>query len=192
LRFAREASAGVGAGAPRRVRRDDRSVNDRPREDECHQRRYLDTCARHRSPATLSSFHRGRPPRNKGRRYPADPPTVEEVIGVTHAAGADADVIRLRSLIVVLWRASSVPASRVRTPRGVVIDRPSDGRSHAEHVGSAARQRRLVAPGDHLASALSDLPGRAPEIEQGIREAVGGQEVLVGLDIISVRRWAHV
>jgi hypothetical protein len=29
----------------------------------------------HRSPATTSSFHAGRPPPNKGQRYPADPPT---------------------------------------------------------------------------------------------------------------------
>jgi hypothetical protein len=42
----------------------------------------LDACGRRRSPATLSSFHQGRPPRNKGQRYPADPPTVEEIIAV--------------------------------------------------------------------------------------------------------------
>ncbi len=42
----------------------------------------LDTCGRRRSPATLSAFHRGRPPRNEGLRYPADPPTVEEIIAV--------------------------------------------------------------------------------------------------------------
>jgi site-specific recombinase XerD len=65
----------------------------------------LDTCGRGRSPATLSSFHQGRPPRNKGLRYPADPPTVEEIIAVMHAAGDDADAVRLRGLIVVLWRA---------------------------------------------------------------------------------------
>ena len=49
----------------------------------------LDACGRRRSPATLSSFHQGRPPRNKGQRYPADPPTVEEIIAVMHAAGDD-------------------------------------------------------------------------------------------------------
>ena len=65
----------------------------------------LDTCGRRRSPATLSSFHQGRPPRNKGRRYPADPPTVEEIIAVMRAAGEDADAVRLPGLIVVLWRA---------------------------------------------------------------------------------------
>jgi integrase len=65
----------------------------------------LETCGRRRSPATLSAFHRGRPPRNKGQRYPADPPTVEEIIAVMRAAGDDADAVRLRGLIVVLWRA---------------------------------------------------------------------------------------
>jgi integrase len=65
----------------------------------------LDACGRRRSPATLSNFHRGRPPRNEGQRYPADPPTVEEIIAVTHAAGDDRDALRLRGLIVVLWRA---------------------------------------------------------------------------------------
>ena len=65
----------------------------------------LDICGRGRSPATLRDFHQGRPPRNKGLRYPADPPTVEEIIAVMRAAGDDADASRLRGLIVVLWRA---------------------------------------------------------------------------------------
>jgi hypothetical protein len=33
----------------------------------------LDRAARRRSPATMPGFHSGRPPRNKGFRYPADP-----------------------------------------------------------------------------------------------------------------------
>ena len=49
----------------------------------------LDACGRRRSAATLPSFHQGRPPRNKGQRYPADPPTVEQIIAVMHAAGED-------------------------------------------------------------------------------------------------------
>ncbi len=65
----------------------------------------LDTCGRQRSPATLSSFHQGRPPRNRGQRYPADPPTVEEIIAVMRAGGDDATAVRLRGLILVLWRA---------------------------------------------------------------------------------------
>ncbi|MGI9184347.1 MAG: tyrosine-type recombinase/integrase [Solirubrobacteraceae bacterium] len=53
----------------------------------------------------MPSFHEGRAPRNKGRRYPADPPTVEEIIAVMRAAGDGADGARLRALIVILWRA---------------------------------------------------------------------------------------
>jgi hypothetical protein len=47
----------------------------------------LDAAGRRRSPATLPGFHRGRPPRNKGRTYPADPPTVEEIVAVMRRAG---------------------------------------------------------------------------------------------------------
>jgi hypothetical protein len=46
----------------------------------------LDCAGRRRSPATLSGFHQGRPPRNKGLRYPPDPPTVEEIIAVMRTA----------------------------------------------------------------------------------------------------------
>jgi site-specific recombinase XerD len=65
----------------------------------------LDCAGRPRSPATFASFHVGRAPRNKGLRYPPDPPTVEEIIAVMNAAADDPDGVRLRGLIVVLWRA---------------------------------------------------------------------------------------
>jgi site-specific recombinase XerC len=65
----------------------------------------LDRTGRRRSPATLASFHQGLPPRNKGVRYPPDPPTVEEIISVIRAAGDDPDGLRLRGVIVMLWRA---------------------------------------------------------------------------------------
>jgi site-specific recombinase XerD len=65
----------------------------------------LDCTGRRRSPATFSSFHQGRTPRNKGLRYPPDPPTVEEIIAVMHAAGQGPEGLRLRGVIVVLWRA---------------------------------------------------------------------------------------
>jgi hypothetical protein len=64
----------------------------------------LDSAGRRRSPATLPGFHAGRPPRNKGMRYPADPPTVEEIIAVMRSAGDNRHGWRLRALIVVLWR----------------------------------------------------------------------------------------
>ena len=65
----------------------------------------LDAAGRRRSPATLPGFHAGRPPRNKGLRYPADPPKVEEIVAVMRAAGDGAHGRRLRGLIVILWRA---------------------------------------------------------------------------------------
>jgi integrase len=46
-----------------------------------------------------------RPPRNKGLRYPADPPTIEEIVTVMRRAGDGVHGRRLRGLIVVLWRA---------------------------------------------------------------------------------------
>jgi site-specific recombinase XerD len=64
-----------------------------------------DAAGHRRSPATMPGFHRGRSPLNKGLRYPADPPTVEEIVAVMRAAGDDADGARLRAFIVILWRA---------------------------------------------------------------------------------------
>jgi site-specific recombinase XerD len=65
----------------------------------------LDVAGRRRSPATLPGHHAGRPPRNKGLHYPADPPRVEEIVAVMRQAGPGANGDRLRGLIVVLWRA---------------------------------------------------------------------------------------
>jgi integrase len=65
----------------------------------------LDAAGRRRSPATLLHFRAGRAPRNKGMRYPADPPTIEEIVAVMRRAGDGVHGRRLRGLIVVLWRA---------------------------------------------------------------------------------------
>jgi integrase len=64
-----------------------------------------DAAGHRRSPVTMPGFHDGRVPRNKGRRYPADPPTVEEIIAVMREASSSVDGARLRALIVILWRA---------------------------------------------------------------------------------------
>jgi integrase len=101
----------------------------------------LDACGRRRSPATQSSFHLGRPPRNKGQRYPADPPTVEEIIAVMHAAGADSDsdAVRLRGLIIVLWRAGlrisealALSESDLDLHRGAILVRRGKGDKRRE------------------------------------------------------------
>jgi hypothetical protein len=64
-----------------------------------------DVAGHRRSPATMPSYRRGRPPRNKGEQYPADPPTVEEVVAVMRTIDGRADGHRLRALIVLPWRA---------------------------------------------------------------------------------------
>ena len=64
----------------------------------------FDAAGRRRPPATLPGYHAGRAPRNKGQQYPADPPTVEEIIAVMRQTADDRHGARLRALIVVLWR----------------------------------------------------------------------------------------
>jgi integrase len=53
----------------------------------------------------MPGFHAGHAPGNKGLRYPADPPKVEEIIAVMRASGDAAHGRRLRGLIVIMWRA---------------------------------------------------------------------------------------
>jgi integrase len=65
----------------------------------------LDAAGRRRSPATTPGFHSGKAPRNKGQRYPADPPTVDEIVAVMRQVGHTRHGHRLNALIVVLWRA---------------------------------------------------------------------------------------
>ncbi len=46
----------------------------------------FDAAGRRRSPVTIPGYRQGYVPRNKGRRYAADPPRVEEIIAVMRAA----------------------------------------------------------------------------------------------------------
>jgi hypothetical protein len=75
----------------------------------------LDAAGRRRSPATMPGYHAGRPPRNKGLRYPADPPTVDEIVAVMRHATDDRHGGRLRAVVVVLWRAPGLDAAVRRT-----------------------------------------------------------------------------
>src|SRR5215211_3984125 len=80
-------------------------------------------------------------PGNKGRRYPADPPRVEEIVAVMKQAGGGAFAHRLRGLIVVLWRAGlrisdalALSESDLETARGAVVVRRGKG-GHIREVG---------------------------------------------------------
>jgi hypothetical protein len=46
----------------------------------------IDAAGRRRSPAAMPGFRTGKAPRNKSQRYPAAPPTVEEIIAVMREA----------------------------------------------------------------------------------------------------------
>jgi integrase len=93
-----------------------------------------DAAGNRRSPATMPGYHHNRPPRNKGRRYPADPPTVEEIVAVMRAAGDGSDGVRLRALIVILWRAGlrigealDLAETDLDPSRGAVVVRKGKG-----------------------------------------------------------------
>ena len=99
----------------------------------------LDAAGHRRSPATMPDYHRGRPPRNKGEQYPADPPTVEEIVAVMRTAGDRPDGHRLRALIVLLWRAGlrinealTLQESDLDSSRGAVLVRRGKGGKRRE------------------------------------------------------------
>jgi len=112
----------------------------------------LDAAGRRRSPATLPGHARGRPPRNKGRQYPADPPTIEEIIRVMRCAGERAEGLRMRALIVVLWRAGlrisealALAESDLDPRRGSILVRCGKGGKRRE-VGMDAWAWEQLAP----------------------------------------------
>jgi site-specific recombinase XerC len=99
----------------------------------------LDTAGHGRQSVTLPGYHAGRPPRNKGRRYPADPPTVEGIIAVMRTAGPSSDGVRLRALVVLLWRAGlrigealALSETDLDARRGAVLVRHGKGDKRRE------------------------------------------------------------
>ena len=69
-------------------------------------------------PQPLPGYHAGRAPRNEGQLYPANPPTVEEIIAVMRHTPDDRHGARLRALIVVLWRGG------LRVQEALALDEP--------------------------------------------------------------------
>jgi integrase len=119
----------------------------------------LDTAGRRRSPATMPGFHAGRPPRNKGQRYPADPPTVEEIVAVMRAAGNGRHGCRLRGVIVVLWRAG------LRIHEALALnesDLDQRGPARAPRQGRAPPRGRYGRVGPGAPAALDRCAPRAP------------------------------
>jgi site-specific recombinase XerD len=121
----------------------------------------FDAAGRRRSPATLPGYRRGSIPRNKGRRYPADPPRVEEIIAVMRTAGDGLHGSRIRAPVVILWRAGlriseapSLSETDLEPRRGSILVRCGKGGKRREvgmdewaweHI-EPWRQHRLTLP----------------------------------------------
>ena len=127
----------------------------------------LDAAGRRRSPATLPQFHAGRPPRNKGMRYPADPPTIEEIVTVMRRAG---DSVHGPPPARPDRRAL---ARRFAHPRGARPGRGRPGRAPRVAAG-APRQGRTPPRGRHGRLGL----GAARAIAAGARRVARRAAVL--------------
>jgi integrase len=162
--------------------------------------------AGHRRPrVTMPGFHEGRAPRNKGRRYRADPPNVEEIIAVMRQAGSSPEGVRLRALIVILWRAGlrigealDLAETDLDVARGAVLVRHGKGgrrradevRWQLDHMSAAARAGlRLLPPvGENRSGPLgpgllaSGVLGRIiRDLQAGIAEADRSQSDKLGV-----------
>jgi site-specific recombinase XerD len=112
----------------------------------------LDAAGRRRSPATAPGFRTGIAPRNEGQRYPADPPTIDEIVAVMRQAGRDRHGHRLTALIVVLWRAGlriheahSLTETDLDQRRGSILIRHGKGDRRRE-VDMDAWARSAIEP----------------------------------------------
>ena len=106
----------------------------------------LDAADHRRSPPPCPAITADAPPRNKGEHYPADPPTIEEIIEVMRIAGDSPDGHRLRALIVILWRAGlrigealALQESDLDADRGAVLVRRGKGGKRREWTWTAGR-----------------------------------------------------
>jgi hypothetical protein len=110
---------------------------------------------RRRSPATTPGFRTGIAPRNEGQRYPADPPTGDEIVAVMRQAGRDRHGHRLTALIVVLWRAG-LRIHEALSPAETDLDQRRGSILVRHGKNARGRNGRLGMVGDR------DMAGRSP------------------------------
>ena len=131
----------------------------------------LDAAGHRRSPATMPGYHRGRPPRNKGEEYPADPPTVEEIVAVMRTIGDRPNSHRLRALIVLLWRAGL----RIRLPMSTPEREGCCPGARAGSDGGLAVKRFALCPcGQPAVTAAVTVAGVAARWDRRSRRVSGG------------------
>ena len=99
----------------------------------------VDITGRLRSPAATPGHWAGCAPPNKGLRYPADPPTVEEIILVMREAGPGPYADRTRGLIAILWRAGLADQRSARAHR--------DRSGPEDRLGAGPRRARAASAG---------------------------------------------
>ena len=99
----------------------------------------LDAAGRRRSPAARPGHHTGRAPKNRGLLCPAGPPSVDEIVAVMRRIPTDRYGLRLRALIVVLWRgglriheAVSLTESDLDPRRGSILVKHGKGNKRRE------------------------------------------------------------
>jgi hypothetical protein len=120
----------------------------------------LDAAGRRRSPATMSGHHVGRPPRNKGIRYPADPPTVEEIVVVMRHTAEDRHGWRLRAMIVVLWRAGLRIQEALAWPSTTSTSGAGRSWCGAARAAAVARSGSTTGAGSTCARGSAPVPSR--------------------------------
>lgn len=102
-----------------------------------------------------------------GRRFPADPARVDEIIAVMKAAGGSAYGLRLRALIVILWRAGlrisealALAETDLEATRGSLVVRRGKG-------GKRRRSGWMTGAGNSwLAGVSRDAAGRSASVRR--------------------------
>src|SRR5579863_6159159 len=165
-------------------------------EDFMSEPRLVDITGRLRSPAATPGHWAGCAPPNKGLRFPADPPSVEEIILVMREAGPGPYADRTRGLIAILWRAGlrigealALTESDLDPKTGSVLVRSGKGGKRRmvgmddwgwEHVARWSEHRvglrdrdgaRRDPAADHPASARARAPRDHLDLSPGDRYA---------------------
>jgi site-specific recombinase XerD len=100
----------------------------------------FDRLGRRRSPATLSSFRKGRKPSNAGKKYPATVYEPDEILRLIHSLTGTAPApLRERALFAFMWR-TGVRVAEVERIREADLD-PSTGYVRVRGNGGAVKDR---------------------------------------------------
>jgi integrase len=132
-------------------------------EDIMSEQTLVDVTGRLRSPAATPGHRAGCAQPNKGLRFPADPPTVEETILVMREADPGPYGDRTRGLIAILWRAG------LRISEALALTE-SDLDPQTGRLGCCSRRRGDARPAPE-ANRDGQVSYRLPAPDGGVRRA---------------------